>query len=114
MPARSILVVARRSSDRQEMADALLLANHLVFCACDASEVIDFELSGLTWSVVVFGGPAGAWDAQEYLRRSAEARPIVVVRAPDTDFARAREPAGNANATVASLVQVVEKALHSA
>ena len=108
MPPPTILVVARESDRRKQIADALLVSDYLVFCACDTAEVIDFELTGLVCAVVVFGGAASPGEAASYRRRSVIRRPTVVIRSYDDGDAGPAVGCGEFSSTLASLPRLVD------
>jgi hypothetical protein len=111
MRTSTILVVARESEWRKEIAGVLLASDHFILCACDTAEVIDFELTGVAWTVIVFAGSAAASDAAAYLRRSSRRAPLVVVRAPTHDYIEARSGRDAVAATLESLGDIVARLL---
>ena len=86
----------------------MLASDQLVFCACDAAEVIDFELTGLVCTLVVFGGPGGTSEAAAYSRRSLLGLPIVIVRPYDQDDVAPSVSCGKFSSTLASLPHLVD------
>lgn len=108
MSSPSILIVAKEADERAEIAAVILRAEQQVFCACNASEVIDFELAGLTWAAVVFGGKASVREARAYLCASGRPQPTVVIATPPPERLDPEMLERSRPASLASLIDVID------
>jgi CheY-like chemotaxis protein len=108
-----VLLVERTNHGRQEIADILLDAGYLVFCALNATEVLDYEGSGLTWDAMVFDVRRSEEDLGAYIAvvSPRESSPIIAVGlTPELSFGH-RDTPRVWSATTTDLVGVLEAAL---
>jgi CheY-like chemotaxis protein len=113
MPAGPILLVEPDARARAELADALLVAGHLVFCAVDSVEAVGFLRSGITPRWIVFDCRRRRLELERFQaqrERDPELRgaPIVVLAS------HAREPARAGERLVATLRELVVTLLEKA